>query len=149
MAREYVAENYSEHFRRVDVGELDEENAQISAAIERTCMLPLTRARELDLYFEGEEFYAALLEDVAAARNHVHLEFFIWGSDRIGTRLRDALVEKAKEGVEVRIIVDAVGSKKFGRRFRKPLLRAGAEVEYFNRGKLPSLKPPVFSKPVV
>ena len=67
-------------------------------------------AREVEIYQGGAEFYAALEEAIGAARHHVHLEFYIWSQDQIGTRLRDLLVRKAKEGVEVRLLVNAVGS---------------------------------------
>ena len=67
--------------------------------------------------------YAALLEAIAQARDHVHLEYYIYNPDRTGTALRDALVERARAGVKVRLLVDAVGSMQCGQRFFEPLVR--------------------------
>jgi cardiolipin synthase len=99
------------------------------------------RAREVTLYHEGVDFYAALIEAVAAAERHIHLEFYIWRADQIGARLRDALAAKARQGVEVRVLVDAVGSPKFRKRFVQPLLDAGAEVAWFNAPKWIRVRP--------
>jgi cardiolipin synthase A/B len=63
---------------------------------------------------------------------HVHLEYYIFEPDHTGTTLRDALVERARAGVRVRLLVDAVGSGKLGRRFLAPLLEAGGEVAWFH-----------------
>jgi len=63
---------------------------------------PPLRAESLEIYYDGVSTYAALLAAVAAARDHIHLEYYIWEPDTIGTRLRDALVERARAGVKVR-----------------------------------------------
>src|SRR5262249_12308266 len=63
---------------------------------------------------------------------HVHLEYYIFEPDRTGTRIRDALIARAKAGVEVRLLVDALGSPRVGRAFLAPLLAAGGAVARFN-----------------
>ncbi|HEY6105284.1 MAG TPA: cardiolipin synthase, partial [Anaeromyxobacteraceae bacterium] len=63
----------------------------------------------------------------------VHCEYYIFEPDRAGTRIRDALAERARAGVKVRLLVDAVGSSRLGRRFLEPLRRAGGQVARFNR----------------
>lgn len=80
----------------------------------------------------GEQAFEALLEGVRAARLHIHLEYYIFEPDHTGTQLRDALVERARAGVRVRLLVDAVGSGKLGRRFLAPLREAGVEVAWFH-----------------
>ncbi len=92
-------------------------------------------AREIEIFQGGAEFYAALEEAIAGARHHIHLEFYIWSPDRIGTRLRDLLMKKVQEGVELRLLVDAVGSPKFDKDFMRPLQELGAEVLLFNKPK--------------
>jgi len=91
------------------------------------------RAREIEIFHEGRDFYTSLAAAIEGARHHVHLEFYIWEPGRIGTRLRDLLVEKARQGIEVRLLVDGVGSSSFGRAFAKPLREAGGEVVCFNQ----------------
>ncbi|AKC86706.1 cardiolipin synthase [Pseudoxanthomonas suwonensis] len=85
---------------------------------------------------DGHATYGALLEAIAAARHHVHLEYYIWNPDRTGLRLRDALVERARAGVQVRLLLDAVGSGRMRRRHLQPLVDAGAEVCWFHPTRL-------------
>jgi cardiolipin synthase len=93
---------------------------------------PPLHAEAVDLYLDGASAYAAIFAAIEAARQHVHLEYYIFEPDKIGTRLRDLLVKKAREGVKVRLLVDGAGSGRLGKRFLRPLREAGAEVARFN-----------------
>jgi cardiolipin synthase len=93
---------------------------------------PPLQAESAQCFFDGAAFYESLLEAVSHARHHVHLEFYIWEPDRIGTRLRDLLIEKANAGVKVRMLVDGTGSSRLGRKFIAPLHEAGVEFARFN-----------------
>ena len=93
---------------------------------------PPLHADAIDLYTDGVSTYAAMFEAITAARHHVHLEYYIFEPDKIGTRLRDLLIEKARAGIAVRLLLDGTGSSRLGRRFLKPLRDAGAEVAWFN-----------------
>lgn len=91
-------------------------------------------------YTTGRDAYAAILGAIAAATHHVHLEYYIWEPDRIGTRLRDALVERAKAGIEVRMLVDGTGANGLRRRWLRPLRDAGVQVAFFNPVTLRTLR---------
>jgi cardiolipin synthase A/B len=93
---------------------------------------PPLHAAQVELYCEGREAFAAIAEAVAAAKNHVHCEYYIWENDDSGKRLRDQLIERAKTGIEVRVIVDGTGSSHVNRKFFKELVAAGGEVTWFN-----------------
>jgi cardiolipin synthase len=93
---------------------------------------PPLRAGELEVLLDGNTAYDALLAAVDASEHHVHLEYYIWEPDIIGTRLRDRLIARAKAGVEVRMIVDGTGSSKLTRKFLAPLRAAGVKVAWFN-----------------
>ena len=80
--------------------------------------------------------YTALLADIAQARDHIDIEYYIFLPDRTGTALRDALVERARAGVQVRLLLDAVGSSKTPRKFFAPLVEAGGEVAWFHPMRL-------------
>ena len=95
-----------------------------------TGLAPST-ARDVRLLVDGAAKYQALLADIAAATKHVHLEYYIYEPDRTGTALRDALAERARAGVQVRLLVDAIGSGA-SRRFFGPLQEAGGEVAWFH-----------------
>jgi cardiolipin synthase len=93
---------------------------------------PPLHADSLELYVDGASAYAAIIRAIEAATHHVHLEYYIFEPGRIGTRLRDLLVAKARAGVAVRLLLDGSGSSRLGRRFLRPLREAGAEVAWFN-----------------
>ncbi|MBA3818582.1 MAG: cardiolipin synthase [Deltaproteobacteria bacterium] len=90
------------------------------------------RADDVTVYLDGASTYEAILAAIAAAQHHVHLEYYIWAPDTIGTRLRDALVERAKAGIEVRMVVDGTGSSKLSNEFFKPLRAAGVLIAKFH-----------------
>lgn len=105
--------------------------------------MPPAACHRVDLLTSGADCFEAICEAVAAARHHVHLAYYIFEPDHTGTRLRDLLVQKAKEGVQVRLLVDDVGSHRMGRRFVKPLLAAGGSFARFNAVGLPRFRPRV------
>ena len=97
-----------------------------------TTRLPPSTATDVRLLQDGSATYAALLEDIRAAHEHIHLEYYIFAPDDTGTMVRDALVERARAGVKVRLLLDALGSSKARRRFFQPLLDAGGELAWFH-----------------
>ena len=109
------------------------ELAKIAQATTGLAPTTATRAR---LLIDGAAKYTALLEAVAQAREHIHLEYYIYQPDRTGTALRDALVGRARAGVKVRLLLDAVGSGKANRSFLQPLVDAGGEVCWFHPMRL-------------
>ncbi len=91
-----------------------------------------TLATAVRLLDDGDQCMEALEEAIKAARHHIHLEYYIWEPDRIGSQFRDALAAAAARGVEVRILIDAVGSPRLKQAFWKPLVEAGGDVRSFN-----------------
>ena len=93
---------------------------------------PLLPASRLALHETAGSFFEALDRAVDAARHHVHLEFYIWEPDELGRALIERLAARARAGVEVRLLVDAVGSARLHDRHLAPLRAAGGEVRRFN-----------------
>ena len=81
---------------------------------------------------DGKAAYAAMLAAIRGARHHVHMEMYIFEDDEVGHDFARALKERAKAGVNVRIMYDAVGSMKSGKEFFEDLERAGVVVAVFN-----------------
>jgi cardiolipin synthase len=92
---------------------------------------PPSTATRVDLLIDGGSTYDALVTAIEAAQQSVHMEYYIYAGDRTGTRIRDALIERAKAGVTVRILLDGVGSK-LARKFVLPLREAGVELAFFH-----------------
>jgi cardiolipin synthase len=102
---------------------------------------PPSTCDQLTVLKNGVATYGSIEEAVRAAKHHVHLEYYIFEPDQSGTRLRDLLVERARQGIEVRLLVDAVGSVKASDRFFRPLREAGGKVARFNRVSFARLRP--------
>lgn len=105
---------------------------QMAALGTAACGLPVSSATSVELLSGGARAFDRIFEAVRAAKDHIHLEYYIFEPDLIGTALRDLLVQKAGEGVTVRLLVDALGSKRLGGKFLGPLEDAGAHVAFFH-----------------
>jgi len=101
----------------------------------------IPRWGELTIFSDGDTLYDAIVEDIGRAEHHVHLEYYIFEPDAAGGRIRDALMERARAGVAVRLLVDGFGSSAASERFFRPLRDAGAQVERFNAVRLRRWRP--------
>lgn len=93
-------------------------------------------ATRAELLVGGEQTYGQLLAAIAGARHHVHVEYYIVEPDHTGLAFREALVERARAGVRVRLLMDALGSGRINEKFLAPLREAGAEVAFFHPAHL-------------
>jgi cardiolipin synthase A/B len=95
---------------------------------------PLTTGNRIEILENGDGIFPPMLEAIASARKTVDFEAYIFWSGKVGALFRDALAERASHGVEVRILLDAVGSP--GRKLKAAdveiLKRAGCRVEFFH-----------------
>ena len=85
----------------------------------------------LELLTDGQEMFAALEAHIRAAKHTIHITTFILGRDDTGRRLVKLLAARAREGVKVRLLLDAVGCMFLSRNFFRRLKRAGGEVAWF------------------
>lgn len=87
-----------------------------------------------ELFTEGDELYRAMLAALAAARQRVDLESYIFADDEVGWRFAEALAERARAGVRARLHIDAAGSLfRASRRLDSYLQKQGVEVRWFHR----------------
>ena len=94
-------------------------------------VFPTSCGNRVDLLVDAREAYPAMLEAIEAAEHHIHLLFYIWNDDATGRRFLEVLERKAKQGVEVRLMCDAIGAPQIGGKLTRPLLQAGGEVARF------------------
>lgn len=93
---------------------------------------PPLAAGPIELITDGDVLFDAMEQAIDDAKEHVHLEFYIFDGDEIGTRMREALIRAVKRKVEVRLLVDGIGSVSLKRAFLRPLEEAGGQVAFFN-----------------
>jgi cardiolipin synthase len=80
--------------------------------------------------FENGAFFDAFLDEIRGARRSVHFETFLWKEGRLGERVAEALMERARAGVKVRVMVDARGGSKIGKHVPQRLRDAGCKFHF-------------------
>src|SRR5438270_10645 len=82
---------------------------------------------------DGPATFDAMLELIEQARTSLALESYIFRSDEVGRRFGDALTRAAGRGVAVRVLLDWIGARGTSRAFIRELIRAGIDLQIFNR----------------
>jgi cardiolipin synthase len=93
--------------------------------------VPFLRGGTAELLQNGDRFYPAMLEAIRAAQQTINFEVYIFESDGTGQEFIEAFKERARAGVEVRVLLDAFGSWKLQRAHRRELVEAGVRLEFF------------------
>jgi cardiolipin synthase len=97
--------------------------------VRRNPQSALTRRNLVEILQNAETFYPRMIEDMEAARHSIHLQYFIWGRDDFTDRLKQILSDRAKAGVEVRLLYDPLGSQAHvGRTYVRDMKAAGIRV---------------------
>ena len=94
---------------------------------------------DIDVYVNGEDKFKQLLQDIRNAKRYIHVEYYIFKKDILGKAIIDELTKKAEEGLEVRLLVDAMGSRKLTKKVLKKYIAAGGKFSLFFPGILPHL----------
>ena len=92
---------------------------------------PVLRGGRAELLQNGDAFYPAMLEAIRGARDTVNFEVYIFESDAAGRQFIDAFVERARAGIEVRLLLDWFGSHRLKRADRETLKQAGVKLQMF------------------
>ncbi|MCR5078143.1 MAG: cardiolipin synthase [Prevotella sp.] len=92
---------------------------------------------ETEIYTSGYDFFPSLLMEIGKAEHHIHLDTYLIEDDPLGRIVVDALIDKARQGVEVRVIYDDVGSWKVKSRFFERMREEGIEVHAFMPVRFP------------
>ena len=114
-----------------DAVPISPETAQLLRLATRLGTLPASSGNRCDMLPSAAATYAAMFDAMEEAKDHVHMLFYIFQPDRTGKSFRDRLVARAKDGLKVRVLTDAVGSSRLDRDFWRPLLNVGGEAAEF------------------
>ncbi|WP_301108510.1 cardiolipin synthase [Sporosarcina sp.] len=101
----------------------------------------LTQDNDVQIFADGKEKFEALIEDLENAKDHIHIQYYIFRLDGIGTRIVDILCRKAKAGVKVRMLYDDIGSRGLRIKHLQKLTESGGEVAAFFPAILPLINP--------
>ena len=108
----------------------------------RNSRSPFTVHNRIHILTNGVETFRAIIQALNEATHHIHMQYYIWRDDQIGRDIQRVLIEKARAGVEVRVIYDGVGSMDLRRSYIDELREAGVEIYPF----LPVAFPVITSK---
>ena len=92
---------------------------------------------DVQVFTDGYSMYQEFFRRIAKAKHHIHLEFYIFENDAVGRLLRDLLIDKAREGVSVRLLYDDVGCWDVNPMFYDEMLCEGIEVRSFLKVRFP------------
>ena len=109
----------------------------IDLFINQNLSLPF-KDNKMEAYTDGYQFFPALLAAIHEAKNHIHIDMYIFAEDALGCLVADALIAKAQEGVEVKLIYDDVGCWNVSHRFFERMREEGIEVVSFLPVRFPS-----------
>lgn len=115
---------------------------KLISLLENNCKAILTSHNEVEIIPDTQEAFAHILQGIKSAKEFIHIEYFSIANDEIGKRFKQALIDKAMEGVKIRLIYDAVGCWNLSYFFKKSLKQAGIELFPF----LPSPFPTISSR---
>lgn len=109
------------------------QNAELSNMLLKDLGSPLTANNKVKLLINGEEKFPELLQAIKEAKHHIHVEYYIYEYDKIGSELIELLILKAKEGVKVKMIYDDFGCPTIKRNTEKRMQAAGVEIFPFHK----------------
>ena len=95
--------------------------------------VPFLDGNSIAFLNNGDEFYPAMLKAIRNARESITIEAYIYWAGQIGKKFADAIAERALAGVDVKILLDAVGSSTIGREILKTLEDSGCQVRWYNK----------------
>src|SRR3954466_78615 len=104
--------------------EVDARSDHFVHVLESTCQTHLEHGNRVEIFTNGDHFYPAMLAAIQGARETVTMECYIFKKGEIGSRFVEALAERAKAGVRVTLVMDAIGSFGAFRKAAKPLQQA-------------------------
>ena len=111
--------------------------AVIDLFVNENLSLPF-KNNEVRIFTDGYAFFPALLREIDAAKDHIHIDMYIFADDPLGNLVADALIDKVREGVEVRLIYDDVGCWNVKHRFFERMREEGIEVVPYLPVRFPS-----------
>ena len=100
---------------------------------------PISFGTKTKALTDGIETFEHIFHELKKAKHHIHLEYYIVRHDGVGQKLKNVLIEKVREGVEVRFLYDAVGSWKLSKNYLREMRKAGIEAVPFLPVRIPFL----------
>ena len=115
----------------------EEKQHQLIRFFQRVNLALPFEGNSMKIFQDGSSMLQALLATINSAKHHIHVEFYIFEDDAVGRLVKDSLIDKARKGVEIRVLYDDVGCWKVPHRFYDEMREAGIEVRGFLKVRFP------------
>ncbi|MDK2907275.1 MAG: cardiolipin synthase [Petrotoga sp.] len=122
------------------LGENDIQYLQLINLLKRNSKSPLFLGNDIEIFKNGKEKFSSFFKEIENAKESINLEYYIVKDDETGKKLKDLLIKKAKEGVEIKFIMDKIGSGRLKKSYIKQLENAGVEIAFYSYFLSPLLK---------
>ena len=116
----------------LEVQEYLHEKAKLPFLFWRNNYSALSSNNSVKIFKNGEQKFPDLIESLNNARHHIHLEYYIIDDDVIGNKIIDLLCDRSRSGIEVRLIIDALGSNNLQKKTVKKLRSSGVEIHEYH-----------------
>jgi len=113
--------------------DIDARSEHMIHVLESTFLTRLEHGNRVEILTNGAVFYPAMLDAIRSARETINMECYIFKNGEVGDRFVEALCERARAGVRVTLVMDAIGSFGAFRRLAKPLRAAGVRMAAYQR----------------
>ncbi len=116
-------------FKEIDFNKKKNKRYELAKLFLKVNQPPISNDNDVEFLVDGEEKFRQLIEDIKKAQHHVHICYYIFRGDKIGQAIVAALEERARNGVEVRVMYDAVGARTLKKSLFKKLEEYGGETQ--------------------
>lgn len=116
-------------FKEIDFNKKKNKRYELAKLFLKVNQPPISNDNEVEFLVDGEEKFRQLIEDIKKAQHHIHICYYIFRGDKIGKAIVAALEERARNGVEVRVMYDAVGARTLKKSLFKKLEEYGGETQ--------------------
>lgn len=123
----------------LDTCQLSNSSKRLVKLVYTICRYPLYMNNRIEIFTTGATKFDSLKEDLRNARKNIYLQYYIFSDDTLGKEIADILIQKVKEGVDVKVLYDHVGSFSARSRFFKRMRDAGIDIHPFFRVTFPQL----------
>jgi cardiolipin synthase len=108
-----------------------EDSHRAFRAVENLARLPFLDGNQVELLIDGERTFESIFEGIGAARDYLLVQFYIVRADEQGREFQRRLIERAREGLRIYVLLDEIGSSQLDRSYIDELIEAGVEVRWF------------------
>lgn len=115
------------------------EYANLVKMLQNSNLSPLLQGSKVEVITEGRRMFEAMLDDMRKAKHHIHIEFFIFNNDQTGKVVKEMLMKKASEGIEVRFIYDNIANWMVPRFFYHEMKKSGVQVTSLMKARFPKV----------